>query len=399
LRAHIPARLGADFIKLWIASAVSNVGDGITMAAGPLLVASLTTDPTPVAGAVFVQQLPWLLFSLISGAYVDRVDRRRLVVGVNILRGTALSGLVLAMTAGSVTVPIVYVVFFLLGAGETLADTASAALLPAVVAAEKLGSANARLMATFTIGNQFVAKPLGAWLFITAAALPFGVDALSFFIAAVLVSTLRPRIPAQPTGPRARLRTDIAAGMRWLWRHSVLRTLAVTMGLGNVVFCAAFAVFVLYARQRLQLSDVGYGLLLTTFAIGGLLGTTIATRVQTRFGSANVLRAGLVIEALTHATLAATTSPWVAATVLVIFGVHTMAWGVIVVTLRQRVVPGDLLGRVSSVYSLLDLGGAAIGSLLGGVFATVLGVTAPFWIAAGVMAAIAAAAWHPLRHA
>ncbi|MFK3982606.1 MFS transporter [Micromonospora sp. NPDC050397] len=397
MRAPVSARLGADFAKLWTASAVSNIGDGVTMAAGPLLVAAITIDPALVGGAVFVQQLPWLLFSLISGAYVDRLDRRRLVVVVNALRAVALAGLTLAVATDTVTVALVYAVFFLLGTGETLADTASGAFLPAIVAPERLATANARLMATFTVANQFVAKPLGAWLFVIAAAAPFGVNALTFAVAAALVATIRP-IPAPPATPATSLRVEITEGVRWLWRHRLLRTLAVSMGLGNVVFCAAFAVFVLYVRERLGLSDVGYGFLLTTFAVGGLLGTLLAPRLQATFGAGTLLRAGLVVEVVTHVTLAITTTPLVAAGILVIFGMHTMVWGVIVVTLRQRVVPGHLMGRVGSVYSLLDLGGAALGSLLGGPFARIWGLTTPFWVAAAAMTLITIAAWHPLRN-
>jgi predicted MFS family arabinose efflux permease len=301
------------------------------------------------------------------------------------------------VAADTVTVPVIYAVFFLLGTGETVADTASGAFLPTVVAPERLATANATLMATFTIANQFAAKPLGAWLFVIAAAAPFGVNALTFAVAAGLVATIRP-VQALPA-PRTSLGTDIAEGIRWLWQHHLLRTLAVSMGLGNVAFCAAFAVFVLYTRQRLGLSDVSYGFLLTTFAIGGLLGSGVAARLQATFGATALLRAGLVIEGVTHATLAATTTPLIAATILIIFGMHTMVWGVIVVSLRQRVVPPNLLGRVGSVYSLLDLGGAAVGSLLGGLLAQRLGITAPFWIAAAAMVLIAVAAWHPLRQA
>jgi predicted MFS family arabinose efflux permease len=393
-------RLGADFHRLWTASAVSNIGDGVTMAAGPLLVASFTADPATVAGAVFVQQLPWLLFALISGAWVDRLDRRALVVAVNALRTVALGGLVVAVTTGTVGVAVVYVVFFLLGVGETLADTASAALVPAVVAPERLAGANARLMATFTVANQFVAKPLGAWLFVVAAALPFGVNAATFAVAAALIASIRP-VPAPPADspPRRRLSTEIAEGLRWLWHHRLLRTLAISMGLGNVVFGAAFAVFVLYARERLGLSDIGYGFLLTTFAVGGLLGTVCGPRLQRLLGSTVLLRAGLLIEALTHATLAATRSPGVAAAVIVVFGVHTMVWGLIVVTLRQQLVPSGLLGRVGSVFSLLDLGGAALGTLVGAVVAQRFGLAAPYWLAAAAMLLIAAVAWRPLRSA
>ncbi|MEV6521127.1 MFS transporter [Longispora sp. NPDC051575] len=446
MRTRTSARLGADFTRLWTASAVSNLGDGVTMVAGPLLVASLTDDPALVAGAAFVQQLPWLLFSLISGAYVDRLDRRRLIVSVNLLRALALGGLAAAVATGTVGVAVVYAVFFLAGVGETLADTASGALLPAIVPAEKLDTANARLMAAFTVGNQFVAKPLGAWLFVVGAALPFGVDAVTFLVAAALMAAVRPArartgavpvgsAPVQPVGstqtvepaqavgsaqavepprpvgadlgggsdpevgPVPGLRAEIAEGVRWLWHHPLLRALALGMGLANVAFCAAFATFVLYARDRLGLSEVGFGVLLTAFAVGGLLGTVLTGRLRARFGATALLRAGLVVELLTHVTLAVTRTPWVAATVIVLFGVHSMVWGVIVVTLRQRVVPDGLLGRVGSVYSLLDLGGACLGSLLGGVLAHGLGVTAPFWIAAAVMAVITTVLWHPLRRA
>ncbi|WBB46757.1 MFS transporter [Verrucosispora sp. WMMA2044] len=389
------ARLGADFAKLWTASAVSNVGDGITMAAGPLLIASITDSPALVAGAVFVQQLPWLLFALLSGAYVDRLDRRRLVVTVNLVRAAALTTLALTIATGTVTVAVCYAVLFLLGTGETLADTAMGALLPSVVAPDRLSSANARLYATFTIGNQFVAKPLGAWLFVIAAAAPFGLNALTFVLAAVLLVRLRPA-PAPAATTHASVIRSIAEGVRWLWRHRLLRTLALSMGVGNVAFCAAFAVFVLYCRQRLGVSDVGYGFLLTAFAVGGLAGTALATRLVRTFGRTVVLRVGLVVEMLTHLILATTTALWVVVAVLVVFSAHGMVWGVTVASLRQRLAPSHLLGRVGSAYAVLDLGGAAVGSLLGGLIAGVWGITTPFWIAGVTMALVALAAWRPL---
>ncbi|MBU8858157.1 MULTISPECIES: MFS transporter [unclassified Micromonospora] len=399
MRALVSARLGADFTRLWTASAVSNIGDGVTMAAGPLLVASISEDPALIAGAVFVQQLPWLLFALVSGAYVDRLDRRQLVVVVNLLRAAALAGLTLTVATGTVTVTVIYVVLFLLGVGETLVDTAMGALLPAVVAPERLPAANARLYATFTIGNQFVAKPLGAWLFVVSAAVPFGLDALTFAAAAALIAGIRPApVPEEPR-PRGPLRGEIGHGVRWLWRHRLLRTLAVSMGLGNVAFGAAFAVFVLYCRQRLGLSDVGYGFLLTSFAVGGLFGTTVATRLTRALGAGTVLRAGLVVEVVTHVALAVTTSPWIAAAVLITFSVHAMVWGITAASVRQRIVPAHLRGRVGSVFALLDLGGAALGTLLGGLLAGTWQITTPFWVAAAAMAVIAGFAWRPLRGA
>ena len=397
LRALFP-RLGADFSKLWTASAVSNIGDGITMAAGPLLVASITTDPAAVAGAVFAQQLPWLLFALLSGAWADRLDRRRLVVTVNLIRAAALAALVATVASDMVTVPLIYAVFFVLGTGETLADTASSAFVPALVPTERLPTANAWLGATFTVLNQFVAKPLGAWLFVVAAAVPFGVNALSFAASAALIAGIG-TLPAPEVRPHRSLRADIAEGVRWLWQHRLLRTLAVTMAFGNVVFCAAFAIFVLYVFERLGLGQLGYGVLLTAFAIGGLAGSVLAPVLLRSLSATLLLRAGLFVEVALHATLATTRTAWIAAAMIVVFSVHAAVWGNVVVTLRQRSVPLAVYGRVSSVYALLDLGGAALGSLLGGVVAQAYGITATFWTAAVAMAVVLLLAWRPLSSA
>jgi predicted MFS family arabinose efflux permease len=396
LRALFAVPLGADFWKLWTASAVSNLGDGVTMVAGPLFVASISADPAAVAGAAFAQQLSWLLFALISGAWADRLDRRRLVVTVNVLRGVALGVLTVAIAAGVAGVPLVLVVCFAVGTGETLADTASAAFVPALVPPAARPRANSLLYASFNLINQFAAKPLGAWLFVVAAAVPFGLNALTFGVSALLVASIRPLPAPEPSG---RLRSEIGAGVRFLFAHRLLRTLAATMAVANLVFCAAFAIFVLYAKERLGLSDVGYGVLLLAFAAGGFLGTLIAPRLLRVVGASWLLRLGLLVEAALHTTLALTTSPLVAALMIVIFGIHTTVWGVVVTTIRQRDVPAVMFGRVTSVYSLIDVAGAATGSLLGGLVATAFGLIAVYATAATAMLGVALLAWRPLRGA
>lgn len=399
MRALFAAPLGVDFWKLWTSSAVSNLGDGVTMVAGPLLVASITSAPAAVAGAVFAQQLPWLLFALISGAWADRLDRRRLVVTVNVVRCAALGVLATAIAAGIAGVPLVLIVCFVLGTGETLADTASAAFVPALVPPELRPRANSLLYATFNLVNQFAAKPLGAWLFVVAAALPFGVNALTFGVSALLVSGIRPLPSPSPSARSGRLWSEIGEGVRFLFTHRLLRTLAVTMAVANLAFSAAFAIFVLYARERLGLSGVGYGVLLIAFAVGGLLGTLVAPRLIRAAGASLLLRLGLLVEVALHGTLALTTSPLVAAAMIVIFGVHTTVWGVVVTTIRQRDIPPTMFGRVTSVYSLIDLAGSAAGSLLGGLYATVVDLTTVYATAAAAVLAVALVAWRPLRAA
>jgi len=393
-RRRTPA-LGAGFRRLWLATTVSNIGDGVTAVATPLLVASLTSDPGLVAGAVFVTQLPWLLFALISGAYADRWDRRRVIVSVNGLRCAILAGLAAAVATGTVSIPLLYLAGFLLGCLETLVDSASEAILPAIVADAQLERANSWLMVPFLVGNQMAAKPLGAYLFVAGAAIPFGVDAVSFLIAALLMAALR--LPVAPSphapSPRRNLPREIAEGLRGLWSRPILRTMALCLCAGNVLFCAAFASFVLYCRDRLGLTEVGFGTLLSIWAAGGLAGTLLAPRLRARFGSGTLLRAGLVLEAVTHAVLAFTRTPTVAAAILVLFGVHTMVWGVLIVSLRQRLVPDRLRGRIGSVFSLLNLGGAAVGTLIGGFVARATDLVTPFWLAAAGMAVLTAVVW------
>ena len=393
MAAH--SSLGPDFAKVWTASAVSNIGDGVTMIAGPLLVAQLTGDPGLVAGAAFVHQLPWLLVALVSGAYVDRLDRRRLVIVVNLVRSAALTGLAAAVATDSVTIPLIYAVFFLLGTGETLADTAYAAIVPRLVPDADLERANARLMATFVVGNQLAAKPLGAYLFVLGMAVPFGFDAMTFLVAAALFAAVRwrpqPRDPAE--SGRESLRAEITEGLRALWERPPIRLLAICLCVMNVLYCAAFATFVLYAQRRLGLDEIGFGALLSVWALGGLAGAWLAPRLRDRFGPGVLLRAGLVIETATEIVLAVTRSPVVAAGTLVVFGVHAMVWGVITASLQQRLVPDRLRGRVGSVFGLLALGGAALGTLAGGFVADVTSLTAPFWLAALGMVALTVTVW------
>lgn len=377
-------RLGPDFDRLLAANATSNLGDGVRLAAGPLLVASVTTDPVLVGAAVFVQQLPWLLASLPAGAWVDRLDRRRVVLGVDLARTVLATSLAAAVATGAVTVTLLYAVLFVIGLAEVVADSASSALVPAVVADEHLPRANARLSAAFTVGNQFTGPPLGAWLFTAGAAWPFGLEAATFAAAALLLARIRHSPPPGTTAPRTRgwLRRDVAEGVAWLWRTPPVRLLALVLAVMNVTFSAAFATWVLYAHQRLGVSGAGFGVLLTASAAGALAGAGASGWLTDRFGSALLLRAGLVIETCVLAVLAATTNAWVAGAVMVAFGAHAAVWGVVASTVRQRLVPDRLRGRVGSAYFLLVMGGSALGALIGGFLARGLGLAGPFWVAA-----------------
>jgi MFS family permease len=390
--------LGPEYRKLWSASTVSNVGDGVTQVAGPLLAASLTRDPVLVAGIAFSQQLPWLLFSLISGALVDRLDRRRVMWTVDAFRTVLLGFLGLAVLLDFVNVPLLYVVFSLMGTAETLFDTASVSILPAVVPPENLQKANGRLFGAQIVSNQMAAPPLGGLLFAVAASVPFFLDAGSFAAASALVLFMRGKFRVErPEGTSpTTLRVEISEGLRWLWGNRLLRTLAISLGIMNLTSAATISIFVLFAQERLGLGSVGYGVLLTSIAVGGVAGSLAAERFAGWLGAGTTMRIGLMIEAASTGVIALSREPLVVGAMLALFGFHAIVWNVITISLRQQIIPERLLGRVNSVYRLLGLGGMSVGALLGGVLARGFGLTAPFWFASLSVAALAVVVWRIL---
>lgn len=388
--------LGRDYLRLWVASAVSVTGDGVTVAAGPLLAASITHDPLLVAGALFAQLLPWLIFTLLSGALVDRLEPGRLMVIVDLLRAAAIGGLAASVLAGTAHLAALYGALFVLGAGSTVSDTAALSLPPLLVGRDDLVRANAGLQGVQLVGAELAGPPLGAYLFVLAAGLPFAFDAATFVAGAALIASIRRRRTADRVPDRTSLRREVTEGIRWLVAHPGLRMLAVAICVMNIMLGSTLAILVLYVRVRLGLGAAGYGVLLACSAAGGVIGTVAVKRLVARFGASLLLRAGLLIECATHVSLALTRRPWVAALTLVIFGVHGGVWNVVTVTLRQTAVPEQLLGRVTSVYYTFSMGGFALGSLTGGLLARGLGLTAPFWVAAAAVAVVAMLAWRLL---
>ncbi len=373
--------LPVPFRWLWAGASVSNLGDGMLLAAGPLLVTTISRDPLAVALAPFAQQIPWVLFGLLAGAVVDRVDRRKLMILVNLLRMLALIGLALVIFSGALSLPVLYGCLFVLGTAEAFADNASTSLIPALVPSRQLGLANSRLFGTITVTNQLAGPPLGAVLFALGYALPYAGFAALLAIAVVLYSRVAVPLPQAGSVPAAKasMLREIREGLGWMRRHFAVRTLAILITTFNVTFGATLAMLVLYATGQLGLGDVGYGLLLSASAVGGIIGSLLFPWLERRFSYATLLRTGLVLETFTHLALVLTHQAWVAMGVLFLFGAHTLVWGSVSSTVRQRLVPDRLRGRVNSVYMLGGVGGIALGSLLGGVLGQAFSYRAPFY--------------------
>ena len=385
--------LGRNFTKAMVASGFANLADGVLWVALPLLAVELTRSPLLIAGITVAARLPWLL-APVAGAFADRLDRRQSMVRVNLVRTVLLGGLALAVAVDLATLPMLYAVAVLLGVAETLFDTSAQSLLPAVVDREDLTRANSRLFAVELVANTFVGPPLGGLLAAAGLAVALGLPAAAYLVGAGCLALLVGSFRAAGAGPAGstRLRDDIAEGTRFVWHHPVLRPLAIMLGIQNMAYSAAFSVFVLFAVAPgpMGLSKAGYGVLTATLGVGSLLGSWLAVPVERRLGRVNTLVLSIVLNALTLAVPVVTTLPVPIGASMVASGAGIVLWNVITVSLRQRITPDRLLGRMNASYRLVGWGTMPLGAALGGVLAEALGLRGAFLVAALLTLAVLA---------
>jgi MFS family permease len=361
----------------------SNLGDGIALVAYPWLASTVTRDGFLLGLVVFASRAPWLLFSLPAGAVIDRVDRRRLIVSADLVRCLLTAGVAVAvLVAGpdgvgtsrpGLVLTCLVLAAFLLGAAEVLRDSASQTILPSLVDKAALERANGRLWAGETVANSFVGPPLAGPLLAVAMALPFLVDAGTFAVAAGLVALIGGEI-ARPhrAGPRTTLRADVREGVAWLWAHPLFRPLALVLGVMNGLATMATATLVLYAQEVLSLDATGFGVLTTAGAAGAVLGALTAARVTARIGKPLSLFSCLWGSVVGYLAIGLTSSPVLVWAMFAMVAYVGTLWNVITVSLRQRVIPDHLLGRVNSVYRFFGWGMISVGALLGGALVSVL---------------------------
>lgn len=376
-----PTRLGRRYRWLISSSWVGSIGDGIALSAGPLLVAADTKRAFLVAAAAFLQRLPWLFLGLYAGVIADRVDRRVLLVASETFRALVIGVLCLGLFSGHVSIALVLAAMLLLGVADVFSNTTSGTLLPMLVEKDELGFANSRLMGASVVGQGLLGPPLGAFLFSAGRAWPFLTQAILVTLALVLVTQIGSARGASADREPGSVRSEVREGFRWLIGHPPIRTLALIILSFNITWGAAWSVLVLYALHRVHIGEVGYGLMTTSSAVGGALAILAYKRLEARWSLAAIMRVCLTLEVLMHLSLALNTSGVVAIVIMFVFGVYSFIWGTVSQTVRQRAVPQELQGRVTSVYLICVFGGIVIGQILGGVLASDWGIVAPFWFA------------------
>jgi MFS family permease len=381
-------KLGSSYWKLWTATAISNLGDGVSMVAYPWLASAVTRSPILIAAAGFASRLPWLIFTLHAGVLTDRFDRRKLIVAMDFMRGllTVFVGLVVFFNKDSFPAldeltsitnletnwPIYFTLLitaFLFGLAEVLRDNSAQTLMPSVVAKENLEKANGRMWSAESLTNSFIGPPLGSLLIGIAIFIPFFFDAVSFFFAVALIASLKGTFkPVADDKPREKInfKAEIKEGFVWLWAHPLLRPMAIILGSMNGLGTMIGATFILFAQEVLQTSVFTFALLGTAGAVGGTVGGLLAPKISAKFGSGRSLAMTLAAAPIGSLIIALTTT-WQVVWVVVVFETFfAILWNTITVSLRQSIIPTHLLGRVNSVYRFFAWGSIPIGMFVGG---------------------------------
>lgn len=384
---------GVNYRKLYVATAVSNLGDGMASIAYPWLASAVTRNPLLIALIGAAQRLPWLFFTLPAGVITDRVDRKRAMVAMDVIRGAVTVAVAVGVLSQQGVLPtpdalddvvgtrtglylLVVAATLLMGCAEVLRDNSGQTLMPSIVAEENLEKANGRMWSMESVANTFVGPPLGSLLLVVAFSLPFFLDAASFFASAALVALISGTFRAAPD-PSATVdqpsnwRADLRAGVTWLWGHHLLRDMAIILGVMNMASYVSGGIFVLFAQDVLGVSPLVFTIMGFGWAFGGILGGYAGPWMSQRFGAGPCL--SLTLAAAAIAPLCVGLSSWWPLT-MIFFGVFTLlgsSWNVITVSFRQSIIPAHLLGRVNSVYRFFAWGMMPIGAALGGLTVTV----------------------------
>ncbi|HSM01614.1 MAG TPA: MFS transporter [Acidimicrobiia bacterium] len=405
-------RLSRNYWRLWTASVISNLGDGISAIAYPWLASAVTRDPVLIALIAVAQRIPWLVFTLPAGVITDRLDRRKIILAMDTIRAalTAVVAVVILGEASSLPTPgdlatgvdiptdlavysVLLIAALLMGMAEVLRDNSAQTFLPAIVEPENLEKANGNLWGAEMVANSFVGPPLGSILLGVGFALPFFIDAGTFAVAAGLVFLISGQFRARRadgTAPAKKVawRAEIKEGFLWLWRHPLLRPMAIVLGFLNAAGMMMFSTFILFAQEDLDLQtglftgvlrpvaeffgadSVGafvFSILLMAGAVGGIVGSLFAARISKRLGSGPSLYLAIVGGSASAVVIGISSRWWVVWLMFALGTLLAILWNVITVSLRQTIIPDELLGRVNSVYRFFGWGMMPIGSLLGGV--------------------------------
>jgi MFS family permease len=383
--------LGAPFANLFVSNLLSSLGDGIARVAVPLLAVQLTDDPLLISAISALALLPWLFFAIPAGILIDRIDRRQALALAQAVRTTLGIALVVLVATGHLTIWWLYVVIFVYGAFETVYDGAIRAVVPSVVERRDLHRANSRIEAGEIVTQNFVAAPVTSWLFAIAAVIPLGLNVAAFAVAGGLALVL-PRVAAgahrttPSTEPAVPFRRQFADGYRFIMGNQMLRKLWLLSSFTGIWHSAMLATWVLFVLDKLGVPQEWYGAFLVSGAVGGLLATVVVAPMKQALGSGRAMAIGTITSSAVFLVAGLAPVTWVAVLAFAIGSAGGTVWNILVMSLRQAVIPSHLLGRVHGTWRTVLWGTMPLGSLIGGLLARV-DLTTPL-IVGGIIATL-----------
>jgi len=385
--------MGKAFNRLWSASLVSNLSDGVLLAAAPLLAITLTDNTVLISLLGAMVMLPWLLFAIPIGTLVDRLDRRYILAGTNLLRSAVVGALAFTIAADLVTIHFLILAAFIIGTCEVASDTTAQSLIPQILEEKHFEKANSRLQISETVVQGFIGAPLSGFLYALAIYIPFFFNSVGYIVSAILALSMpihflqdvrKEERKAEPKHFVA----DMKFGISYLYNHKLLRRLVLTTSLIGVCYSMATATIVLFMVRELDLPEPLFGLVLTIQGIGGLIGAVVAPHASKRFGRARVMTFGIFSSSLL--ILLQGFAPNIYLFVgLATFGAFTISqWNILLMSTYQSLIPNEIYGRIHGTRRTLVWGMMPIGSVIGGVLAAT-GLRTPLYVGGFIATVIA----------
>lgn len=369
--------LGSTFNRLWSASIASNLADGILKTAAPLLAATLTQDPFLISLMAALVMLPWLLFAMPVGVLVDRVDRRLALAIANSSRFLIAATLAFAVATESITIWGLFVAAFLIGIAEVVYDTTTQSMIPQIVSRPKMDRANSKIQSAEILVSQFVGAPASGVLYALAIVVPFIANTAGLLVAVLLVlmipKSFTSSAQAEETSSddEKNFWKELKFGVGYLLDSHPLRNLLIQTTVVAFAYALSQATIVLYLLEVQQVPVAAFGFVMTSFGIGALVGSLFAPKLASKFGLGLVLATVNLAAGLLMAALFLAPTIWVAVPIFVLVGLTSGTWNVLLMSLYHRLIPNQLFGRIHGARRTMVWGMMPIGSLVGGVIASV----------------------------
>jgi len=368
-------KLGPAFNRLFSASVISNLSDGLLAVAAPLLAISLTKDPVLISLLSAFVMLPWLLFAIPIGLIVDRVDKRLLVTFTNSIRFVFAGLVALAISTDFITIYWLLLAAFVIGTCEVAADTAAQSLIPVILEKKNFEKANSRLNIAQTVIQNFVGAPLSGFLYASAIVLPFILNSLGFLIAAIFVFMIPAHLishgasAAVTDTAKKSFIGDIKFGLNYLWNDRPLRRLVATTTSLGFFYSLSTSTVILFVTETLEIPTQYFGVLMASAGSGGVLGAVLTPRLSKRFGRGAVLAVAIFISSITVLFQGLAPNYWVYGVIGFISSFTITNWNILLMSCYQVLIPPELYGRIHGARRTFVWGVMPIGAFLGGVIA------------------------------